>query len=47
MTKQNFEKMPKAELLAYVKIPGIIHSRSKKSLSMSWARKRSALVREL
>ncbi len=26
---------------------GIIHSRSKNSLSMSWARNRSALVREL
>ncbi|WP_373527824.1 AMIN domain-containing protein [Nostoc sp.] len=26
--------------------PGIIHSRSKNSLSMSWARNRSALVRE-
>ncbi len=25
---------------------GIIHSRSKNSLSMSWARNRSALVRE-
>ncbi len=34
--KQNYKVMP----------AGIIHSRSKNSLSMSWARNRSALVRE-
>jgi hypothetical protein len=31
---------------SHVDTPGIIHSRSKNILSMSWARNRSALVRE-
>ena len=36
-----------ARLASYIcGTPGIIHSRSKNSLSMSWARNRSALVRE-
>jgi len=34
------------ELAGYTLPPGMIHSRSKNSLSMSWARNRSALVSE-